>query len=96
MKYDPDAHGTRRCYYLGHVMVDDGNYCDVCRGPYYAIEDGHNWIPRIHWRVWQVRCAYWRFRGWLVRHCDDPYCKRVDRVCGQSVGDHSKCSPVPF
>ena len=97
MKYDPDKHGTRKCFWLGHVYSENGDGCIVCWMPTYAIEeDGYALLPRFWGKLWDLKLAWWRFRGWLVRRCEDPSCKKVEFVCGVQVRDHSKCDPLPF
>lgn len=95
-KFDPEIHGCRKCFWLGHVYSENGDGCVVCWMPNYMIEEGYALLPWFWGKLWELKCFYWRFRRWLWTRCDDPTCNKVEFICGVKVGKHDKCECIPF
>lgn len=82
---------ARTCY------NENGDGCTVCWMSHYMIEDdGYALIPRFWDKIFDLKIMYWNFRKRLVCYCDDPYCKKIESICGFAVGNHSKCEYIPF
>lgn len=95
-RYSQDVHGSPTCFIFGHSMDEDGNCCEHCGFPYYIIEDGWALCGEIAAARWRLHRQWCELRSWMWRRCEDPTCNKVEWVFGRRVGDHEKCSPMPF
>lgn len=109
--FNPEYHGTRLCYWLGHKWVWDEyqhTFCERCEFPdqcedYYPTYNLprriENWLWRFRWyaRLWH----WWRYeRPRMWSWCDDQECMErygmPEKFFGTTIADHSKCERIPF